>query len=108
MPVRSSSTSSHTPIAADSGAVAAIAAAACIAPRGDRNSMSWPPSTAVAMIATLNQSHCCVTNAPLARWRWPFSTSSAPQSVLAIAIAKEVRVSANTSRVGASASVTQP
>ena len=53
------------------------------------------------MTATLNQSHCWLMNAALALSLWPFSTSSAPHTVLEMAMAIAVSSSANTIEAGA-------
>jgi hypothetical protein len=83
----SSSTKYHVPNAIISGAIPAISAAPCRAPAGDRFCTSRPPISAELIAATWNHSHCWFTNTPLVLYRWPFSTRSAPHSVLAIAIA---------------------
>ena len=87
--------------------MAAISAATCKAPAGENSSIRPPPSSEVAATAPLNHSHCWLTKAALALWRWPFSTSNAPHSVLEIAMAIDVSSSANTIGPGVVTCVTQ-
>ena len=55
----------------------------------------------------LNQSHCWLTKLPVALFFCPVSTSSAPHSVLEIAMAKAVTVSAGITAVAVSSVATQ-
>ena len=96
IPAGSSSTSERQLTTIATGATAAMAAAACRAPSGDRCSISWPPSSDATITATLNHSHCWLMNAPLALCFCPFSTSNAPHTVLEMAMAIAVSSSANT------------
>ena len=90
---RSSRTRGRDAITA-SGATAAIQAAVRSAVSAGNSSVNPPPASAAATTATLNHDHCWFTNALEALKRWPVSTSNAPQTVLAVAIAIAVTTSA--------------
>ena len=76
------------------GASIVIVAAACNALAGSSADARYPPASAVAMAAILNQSHCTPWKRAIMPVRAPFSTTSASMITSDDAIPKAVSVSA--------------